>query len=106
MAWHPSEGEMGDFWFLQGPEALHMYYLMKGAPSPQGFRDAGIGHATSTDGIHWAEHEPIMPVARGNRGCRRSLPATHPRPAGKLASPLSTLPDVRWSCWELRRYSV
>ena len=51
---------MGDFWFLEGPDALHMYYLMKGSPSPQGFRDVGIGHATSADGIRWAEHEPIM----------------------------------------------
>lgn len=57
---------MGDFWFLQGPEALHMYYLEL-ADEPVGrFREVGIGHATSTDGVRWTEQGRI--IGRGEPG--------------------------------------
>ncbi len=66
MAWKPRDYDLGDIWFLQGPDALHLYYLMLGDEVRFGFRNEGIGHATSTDGLRWTEQEPIM--YRGGRG--------------------------------------
>jgi len=60
MPWKPRDADLGDFWFLHGPDALHLYYLILGSDVRHGFRNEGIGHATSTDGLHWTEQEPIM----------------------------------------------
>lgn len=64
--YRPRDFGMGDFWFLEGPDALHIYYL-EFADEPVGeFREVGIGHATSTDGVHWTEQGRIL--SRGQPG--------------------------------------
>lgn len=60
MAWKPRDHDLGDFWFLQGPDELHLYYLILGDQVRLGFRNEGIGHATSRDGLRWTEQEPIL----------------------------------------------
>lgn len=64
--YRPRETHMGDFWFLEGPDALHMYYLEFAIPARDKFAEEGIGHATSTDGIHWVEQERV--IGRGPAG--------------------------------------
>jgi beta-fructofuranosidase len=57
---------MGDFWFLRGPDALHMYYLEFRVPARDAHPEEGIGHATSTDGTHWTEQPRV--IGRGESG--------------------------------------
>ncbi len=64
--YRPRDTNMGDFWFLEGPDALHMYYLEFAIPARDEFAEEGIGHATSTDGIHWVEQERV--IGRGAAG--------------------------------------
>ena len=58
--YRPRDTHMGDFWFLRGPDALHMYYLEYAIPARDEFAEEGVGHATSTDGIHWTEQGRVI----------------------------------------------
>jgi len=64
--YRPRDVAMGDFWFLEGPDALHMYYLEFEQPPHDDHPEVGMGHAISTDGIHWAEQERV--IGRGEPG--------------------------------------
>ncbi|MGD9495993.1 MAG: hypothetical protein AB7Y46_06765 [Armatimonadota bacterium] len=64
--YRPRDTHMGDFWFLRGPDGLHMYYLEFAIPARDAFAEEGIGHATSTDGIHWVEQGRV--IGRGEPG--------------------------------------
>jgi beta-fructofuranosidase len=66
MSYRPRDINMGDFWFLEGPDALHMYYLEFRVPPRDRFAEEGIGHATSTDGIQWTEQDRV--IGRGEPG--------------------------------------
>ncbi|MGC9318638.1 MAG: hypothetical protein ACP5KN_11475, partial [Armatimonadota bacterium] len=64
--YRPRDLAMGDFWFLEGPDALHLYYLELEEPPHDEHAEAGIGHATSTDGVHWTERSRV--IGRGEPG--------------------------------------
>ncbi|MEA3402052.1 MAG: hypothetical protein U9R79_12520 [Armatimonadota bacterium] len=64
--YRPRDFGMGDFWFLEGPDVLHLYYLELEQPPHDERAEVGIGHATSTDGVHWSERGRV--IGRGEPG--------------------------------------
>jgi beta-fructofuranosidase len=60
--YRPANRVMWDTWYLVHDRTAHAFYLQKplpGASSPHP-NACALGHATSTDVIHWQEQEPIL----------------------------------------------
>jgi len=62
--YHPPGMRVWDFWFARADDAYHAFYLQQPAGEGEFVGYPQVGHAASTDLVHWADQGPALTALR------------------------------------------